>query len=46
MTGNKNMLTNIQNYSNKYVMFGDGGKGKVKGVGTLKVPGMPVLHDV
>lgn len=27
-------------------MFGDCGRGKVKGVGTLNVPGMPVLYDV
>lgn len=40
------MLTNIHSCANESVMFGDGGRGKVKGVGTLNVLGMLVLHDV
>lgn len=46
MTGNKSLLTNIQSCSNKSVIFGDSGKGRVREVGTLNVPGMAVLWGV
>ena len=46
MTGNREFLTNLQPCSFELVTFGDGGKGKVLGSGSLKILGMPKLENV
>ena len=46
MTGMKNYLTNVKAYATSYVTFGDGAKGKIKGIGKLCRTGSPLLDDV
>jgi hypothetical protein len=46
MTGVKKFLVDIKSYSTRYVTFGDGSKGEIKGVGKLDYPGLPSLDDV
>jgi hypothetical protein len=46
MTGEKAYLQEIKNYSNSYVTFGDGAKGKIKGIGKLNGPELPNLDNV
>ncbi|XP_057444079.1 uncharacterized protein LOC130736254 [Lotus japonicus] len=46
MTGNKEYLENIKGYASNFVTFGDGAKGKIKGIGKLVNPGSPDLDDV
>ncbi|CAM8951126.1 unnamed protein product [Rhodiola kirilowii] len=46
MTGDSKLLTQIRPVIKKqFVTFGDGGKERVIGCGTLKVPDLPVLKD-
>ena len=46
MTGNKEFLTNLQPCSLEPITFGDGGKGKILGCGSLKVLGMTKLENI
>ena len=46
MTGNKELLTNLQPCNLESVTFGDGAKGTVISSGLLKVPSMPKLENV
>jgi hypothetical protein len=46
MTSVKKFLENIKSYSTGYVMFGDGGKGEIKGVGRLACTGLLSLNNV
>lgn len=46
MTGEKNFLEKIKSYTNSHVVFGDGAKGKIKGIGKLSLAGSPSLDDV
>jgi hypothetical protein len=46
MTGEKAYLKEVKNYSNSYVTFGDGPKGKIKGIGNLSGPELPNLDNV
>jgi hypothetical protein len=41
-----NLLVDIQPHTTSYVTFGDGAKGKIKGVGKLDSPGVPELNNV
>lgn len=42
----KNYLKEVKSYSNSYVIFGDGAKGKIVGKGKLDYLGLPNLDDV
>ena len=46
MTGNKALFTHLEDYNGGRVRFGDGGKAKVIGKGTVSIPGMTKLKDV
>src|ERR1044072_7907454 len=46
MTGMKNFLTNLKAYATNYVTFGDGAKGKIKGIGKICRAGSPHLDNV
>lgn len=46
MTGNKSVLIDLQNSSEESVVFGDGARGKIKGIGKLNIHGMPSLEGV
>ena len=46
MTGQKGLLKNIETCPSRHVTFGDGVKGKILGVGTLNVDGLPPLDKV
>jgi len=46
MTGNKKYLVDIKSYSTSCVTFGDGAKGKIKGVGMLVCTELSRLNDV
>ena len=46
MTRVKNVLEDLKVYTNSYVTFGDGARGKIKGVGKLMRPGSLNLVDV
>ena len=46
MTGQKGLLKNIETCPSRHVTFGDGVKGKILGVGTLNVDGLPPLGKV
>jgi hypothetical protein len=46
MTGMENLLVDIQPHTTSYVTFGDGAKGKIKGVGKLDSSGVPELNNV
>lgn len=41
-----NYLKDLKPYSNFYVTFGDGSKGKIIRKGKLNYPGLPNLYDV
>ncbi|KAK2396460.1 gag-protease polyprotein [Trifolium repens] len=44
MTGEERILANIKSYTSRYVTFGDGAKGQIKGIGKLINNGLP-KHD-
>jgi hypothetical protein len=46
MTGVEKYLKDIKTYTTSYVTFGDGAKGKIKGIGRLHNNGIPNLDDV
>lgn len=46
MTGEQQVLTSYTEISGGKVMFGDGGKGSVRGVGDVKYPDQPSLVNV
>ena len=46
MTGNREILTNLQPRNLEPVTFGDGVKGTILGSGLLNVPGFPKLKNV
>ncbi|MCI40303.1 gag-pol polyprotein, partial [Trifolium medium] len=46
MTGENKYLKEVRSYSEGCVIFGDGVKGKIKGIGRLASPGSPCLDDV
>ncbi|XP_057444324.1 uncharacterized protein LOC130736517 [Lotus japonicus] len=46
MTGNKEYLENLKEYSSISVTFGDGAKGKIKCIGKLVNSGSPDLNNV
>lgn len=46
MTNTRDILINLQNNTEESVIFGDGVRGKVKGIGKLNIPGMPQLEEV
>ena len=46
MTGNAALFTTLEDYNGGSVRFGDGGKAKVVGKGTVSIPGMSKLTDV
>ncbi|GAU24655.1 hypothetical protein TSUD_322630 [Trifolium subterraneum] len=46
MTGDDRFLVDIKSYSTSYVIFGDGAKGKIIGVGKLINKSLPKLENV
>src|ERR1044072_1638492 len=46
MTGMKSYLVDLKAYATSYVTFGDGDKGRIKGIGKLDRTGSPVLDEV
>src|ERR1044072_1267729 len=46
MTGMKNYLVDLKAYDTSYVTFGDGAKGRIRGIGKLVKTGSPSLDDV
>ena len=46
MTGTKEFLKDIVEMNGSSVKYGNGGKGKILGIGTLNVPGFPPLKEV
>lgn len=46
MTGEKTYLEELKSYSNSYVTFGDGEKGRIKGICIMVSPGLPSFNDV
>ena len=46
MTGNNRFLTNLQPSNQDWVIFGDCGKGRVLGNGSLKISGLTKLKNV
>jgi hypothetical protein len=46
MTGETRHLKEVKSYSNSYVTFEDGAKGKIKGIGKLVSPDLPYLDNV
>jgi hypothetical protein len=46
MTRDKKYLNEVKSYSNSYVTFNDGAKGRNRGIGKLVSPGLPSLDDV
>lgn len=46
MTGENNYLEELKPYSDRYVTFGDGAKGKIKGICKLVCPSFPCLNDM
>src|ERR1044072_5352945 len=45
MTGIKSYLTDLKAYTTSYVTFGDGAKGRIRGIGKLARTGSPALDD-
>ena len=41
-----NYLIDLKAYATSYVTFGDGAKGRIKGIGKLARTGSPLLDDV
>lgn len=46
MAGENNYLEELKLYYNSYVTFGDGARGRIKGICKLVSPGFPSLNDV
>lgn len=46
MIGEKNYLKELRSYFNSYVTFGDGSRGKIKGISKLVFTGLRGLDDV
>ena len=46
MTGMKNYLVDLKAYATSYVTFGDGTRGRIKGIGNLASNGSPLLDNV
>ena len=46
MTGNKALFTYLEDYNGGSIRFGDGGKAKVIGKGTVSIPSMSKLKNV
>jgi hypothetical protein len=46
MTGMKNYLVDLKACATSYVTFGDGAKGRIRGIGKLVRTGSPSLDDV
>ncbi|KAK2382310.1 hypothetical protein QL285_069855 [Trifolium repens] len=46
MTGVEKFLKDIKSHTTSYVTFGDGAKGKIKGIGKLHNSGLPKLDNV
>lgn len=46
MTGEKSYLEELKPYSNIYVNFGDGAKGRISGIGKMVYPGLPNIDNV
>lgn len=46
MNGEKNYLEEVKTYSNSYVTFGDGDRGRIKGICKLVSSGFHCLHDI
>lgn len=46
MTGEKNHLEELKPYSNSYVTFGDGTRGRIKGIGKVVSLGFHCLDEV
>ena len=45
MTGMKNYLIDLKAYTTSYVTFGDGAKGRIRGIGKLARTGSPALDE-
>lgn len=46
MTGERSYIEELKPYSNSYVTFGDGTRGKIKGICKLVSPDLPWLDGV
>lgn len=46
MTGNATFFTDFKEYHARHVMFGDGGKGRILGKGSISKLGIQCLQDV
>ena len=46
MTGNKGLFKTLFEGKIGTVTFGDGSKSVIKGIGTMDIPGLPVVEDV
>lgn len=46
MTGEKRYDEELKPYSNSYVIFGDGTRGRIKGIRKLVSPNLPCIDDV
>ena len=46
MTGNKSLFQTLFEGKIGTVTFGDGSKSVIRGIGTVKIPGLPVFEDV
>lgn len=46
MTGEKIYIKELTLYSNRYVIFGDGTRGRIKGIGKLVRSDLPCLDGV
>ena len=46
MTGNTSLFTKLEKWKGGLATFGDGNKGKIKGKGTVSIPGFPSLIEV
>ena len=46
MIGNKGLFKDLFEGKIRIVTFGDGSKSVIKGIGTVDIPGLPVLEDV
>ena len=46
MTCMKNYLVDLKAYATSYVTFGDGARGKIRGIGKLARTDSPLMNDV
>ena len=44
--GDTSLFIKMEKFKGGLVTFGDGNKGKIKGEGTVSIPGFPYLNDV